>query len=124
MDKTQNRALVELQDVRMSFEGDASGTGGAVLDGLSLTVDPGTSLAIVGPSGCGKSTLLHLIGALRRPTSGTVRFDGEDLAAKTSEIKCSEIIKIIPNIPRVLEYDVLRLFFKKYLIIKVAHIFF
>ena len=36
---------------------------------------------IVGPSGCGKSTLLNIIGALDRPTSGRVLFDGRDLAA-------------------------------------------
>ena len=36
---------------------------------------------IVGPSGCGKSTLLNIIGALDRPTSGRVLFDGQDLAA-------------------------------------------
>jgi lipoprotein-releasing system ATP-binding protein len=38
-------------------------------------------LAIVGASGVGKSTLLHILGGLERPTSGSVRFDGQDLYA-------------------------------------------
>jgi ABC-type lipoprotein export system ATPase subunit len=44
-----------------------------------LRVDQGQSVAVVGPSGSGKSTLLNIIGALDRPTSGRVLFDGRDL---------------------------------------------
>ena len=50
------------------------------LDGLSLRVERGESVAVTGPSGCGKSTMLHLIAALDRPTSGTIRVRGADLA--------------------------------------------
>ncbi|PSQ97393.1 MAG: lipoprotein ABC transporter ATP-binding protein [Bacteroidetes bacterium SW_9_63_38] len=56
-----------------------------VLDGLRMTVEPGEIVAVVGESGTGKSTLLHLLGALDRPTSGTVRFEGEDLFTKSDE---------------------------------------
>ncbi len=49
------------------------------LDRATLAVPRGAFVAITGPSGCGKTTLLALLGALDRPTSGTVLFDGHDL---------------------------------------------
>lgn len=46
---------------------------------VSLTVEPGTVLALTGPSGSGKSTLLHLIGAIDQPDEGTIEVDGKEL---------------------------------------------
>jgi lipoprotein-releasing system ATP-binding protein len=50
----------------------------AVLRGIDLELARGDSLAVMGPSGSGKSTLLHILGTLERPSSGTVRLDGQD----------------------------------------------
>lgn len=56
-----------------------------VLSGIDLDIRTGEMVAVVGESGTGKSTLLHLLGALDRPTSGTVFFEGEDVFAKKDE---------------------------------------
>jgi len=51
------------------------------LSGIDLTIEHGEIVALVGPSGSGKTTLLQLLGALDRPTSGQIFFEGRDLNA-------------------------------------------
>lgn len=53
-----------------------------VLSGIDLELQTGTTTALIGASGAGKSTLLHLLGALDRPTSGTVSFRGDNIFNK------------------------------------------
>src|ERR1044071_4161541 len=55
------------------------------LDGVSINVSDGEFLALLGVSGSGKSTLLNLIAGLDRPTSGTLRIDGNDITAMSPE---------------------------------------
>ncbi|MGX1115551.1 NHLM bacteriocin system ABC transporter ATP-binding protein [Streptomyces ambofaciens] len=64
---------------RLSFR--YTDDGPLVLDDVSFQVRPGEFVAVVGPSGCGKSTLLRLLIGFDRPLSGSVLYDGQDLAA-------------------------------------------
>ncbi|MEU6393506.1 NHLP bacteriocin export ABC transporter permease/ATPase subunit [Streptomyces sp. NPDC046939] len=68
---------LEARDLSFRYTDD----GPLVLDGVSLAIRPGEFVAVVGESGCGKSTLLRLLIGFDAPTSGSVLYDGQDLAA-------------------------------------------
>ncbi|WP_435253377.1 ATP-binding cassette domain-containing protein [Streptomyces tendae] len=73
--------LLELDGLRKEFGGRRSNV---AVDGVSLDVHEGETLALVGESGCGKTTLTRLLLGLLEPTAGSVRFDGQDLATLTA----------------------------------------
>jgi len=58
------------------------------VDRVDLAVDKGEFISIWGPSGSGKSTLLNLMGAVDRPTTGTIRVDGHDLVRLSDNQSC------------------------------------
>ncbi|MYT21307.1 NHLP bacteriocin export ABC transporter permease/ATPase subunit, partial [Streptomyces sp. SID7760] len=68
---------VEMRNLSYRYADD----GPLVLDDVSFAVRPGEFVAIVGASGCGKSTLLRMLIGFDRPASGSVLYDGQDLAA-------------------------------------------
>jgi ABC-type lipoprotein export system ATPase subunit len=68
--------LLEVSDVHVDYGGVRA------LDGANLRVAAGEWVAVTGPSGSGKSTLLQLLGGLDRPTSGQIRFRGDDIASR------------------------------------------
>lgn len=69
--------MIEVQGVTKRF---STGEGLVeVLHGIDLTIAAGDRVAVVGASGAGKTTLMHILGGLDHPTSGTVRFEGEDI---------------------------------------------
>ncbi len=65
--------MIQIENLTKNF-GDLQ-----VLKGVNLTIGKGEVISIVGASGAGKTTLLQLIGALDKPTGGTIRFNGEEL---------------------------------------------
>lgn len=71
--------MIDIKDIKKSF-GSLQ-----VLRGVNLHIDKGEVISIVGPSGAGKTTLLQLIGALDRPTSGSILFNGRDLASMSDK---------------------------------------
>lgn len=78
--------LIKLDNIRKQYPGQNK----PVLDGISLEIPEGATVAIVGPSGCGKSTLLNLLGTLDYPTSGEVFLDNRP----TSKLSVEELNKI------------------------------
>ncbi len=70
---SQVRGAIDVRNLHFSYDGRP------VLHGVSLHVDPGTTLAIVGPTGSGKTTLINLLPRLYDPPAGTVFVDGVDV---------------------------------------------
>jgi len=66
---------VELRDVSLTYDGASV----PALDGVSLQIDAGTTVALVGGTGSGKTTLVQLLGRLYDPTTGSVLVDGADV---------------------------------------------
>jgi len=71
-------AIVETKNVCKTYG--MNGVSVEAVRGIDLAIQPSEFVAIVGPSGSGKSSLLYLLGAMDRPTSGEVLFEGRDLA--------------------------------------------
>lgn len=69
--------LVVLKDIRKTYR--HNGTAIPILDGLSVEIAAGDTIAIVGESGIGKSTFLHILGTLDPPDGGVFLFDGKDV---------------------------------------------
>ena len=77
----------------------------AALSRVSLSVAPGQVFSVIGPNGAGKSTLFNVIAGLHRPTTGRVRFDGQDITGLPPEelnrrglAKTFQITNVFPEI--------------------------
>jgi len=73
--------MIEVINLYKSFP--IAGKELVILKGVTVNIQKGELLAIVGASGVGKSTFLHLLGALDRPTSGKIFFEGNDLFTRS-----------------------------------------
>ena len=74
---SQTPVKIELRELVKTFR--HNGIQVEVLTGVDLDIRQGETLAVVGASGVGKSTLLHILGTLERPSTGKVRWDGQDI---------------------------------------------
>ena len=72
--------MIDVIDLRKSFGGVE------VLKGITTTIREGEKVAIVGPSGSGKSTFLRCLNCLEDPTSGSIIFEGVDIADMSVDI--------------------------------------
>ncbi|NDU79063.1 ATP-binding cassette domain-containing protein, partial [Actinomadura sp. DSM 109109] len=72
-------ALVQVRDLRKTY-----GNGETAVEavrGVSLDIARGEVILVMGPSGSGKTTFIQMLGGLLRPTSGSIRINGTDIAA-------------------------------------------
>ena len=70
--------MIQIEDLTKTYVmGEETVT---ALDGVSLSIARGESIAIIGPSGSGKSTLMNILGGLDRPSRGRYRFEGDEVA--------------------------------------------
>ena len=84
--------LLEMTHVTKTYQ--VGGQTVRALDSIDLTLNGGEFVSIVGPSGAGKSTLLHMLGALDRPDSGSIRFQGPNGLAEISDLNDKTSVRI------------------------------
>ncbi len=76
--------MIDIRDVIIEYGRGARAV--LAVDGISLRVEPGESLALIGPSGCGKTTLLFSVAGLVRPRNGGIEVGGENVTGPRREI--------------------------------------
>jgi peptide/nickel transport system ATP-binding protein len=81
----QDASLLRIEDLVVEFPVGRTGLKVNAVSGISLDVLPGETLGLVGESGCGKSTTGRAIMQLPRPTSGSIRFSGDELTALSGD---------------------------------------
>lgn len=74
--------VLQAYDLVRIIEGEVPAT---LVDGISLTINPGEFVSVTGPSGGGKSSLLYLLGLLDRPTRGHISINGQDTSPMDSD---------------------------------------
>ena len=79
--------LYSLRGLNKDFDGPAEKL--RILQGISLDIQEGETVAVVGASGSGKSTLLHILGTLASPSSGQILFRGREMTALNAEEKAA-----------------------------------
>ncbi|AAK79957.1 putative ABC transport system ATP-binding protein [Clostridium acetobutylicum] len=100
------KTAIEVTNLYKTFKNDKIET--TILKNIQVTINEGEFVSIMGPSGSGKSTLLYLIGGLDKPTSGSIKIKGKDIAVmsdnEASNMRCRNVgfvfqfYNLIPNL--------------------------
>lgn len=92
-------AVLEITDIRKTFGGLKA------VDGLSLTIKAGEVVGLLGPNGSGKTTLMNLISGALKPTEGSIRLKGQEIAGRRPDViaragvaRTFQLVRLLPSL--------------------------
>jgi branched-chain amino acid transport system ATP-binding protein len=92
-------AVLEITDIRKTFGGLKA------VDGLGLTIEAGEVVGLLGPNGSGKTTLMNLISGALKPTEGSVRLKGQEIAGRRPDViaragvaRTFQLVRLLPSL--------------------------
>ena len=93
-------AVLEIIDIRKTFGGLKA------VDGLGLTIEAGEVVGLLGPNGSGKTTLMNLISGALKPTEGSIRLKGQEIAGRRPDViaragvaRTFQLVRLLPSLP-------------------------
>ena len=93
-------AVLEITDIRKTFGGLKA------VDGLGLTIEAGEVVGLLGPNGSGKTTLMNLISGALKPTEGSIRLKGQEIAGRRPDViaragvaRTFQLVRLLPSLP-------------------------
>ncbi len=78
--------IIEIENLHKSFKLNGRKDELHVLNGITTGINKGERVSVIGPSGSGKSTFLRCINRMEEPTSGSIKFNGQDITSETCDI--------------------------------------
>ncbi len=92
-------AVLEITDIRKTFGGLKA------VDGLGLTVEAGEVVGLLGPNGSGKTTLMNLVSGALKPTEGSIRLKGQEIAGRRPDViaragvaRTFQLVRLLPSL--------------------------
>ncbi|MCZ7911829.1 ABC transporter ATP-binding protein [Agrobacterium leguminum] len=92
-------AVLEITDIRKTFGGLKA------VDGLGLTIEAGEVVGLLGPNGSGKTTLMNLISGALKPTDGSIRLEGQEIAGRRPDViaragvaRTFQLVRLLPSL--------------------------
>ncbi|AYM84665.1 MULTISPECIES: ABC transporter ATP-binding protein [Agrobacterium] len=92
-------AVLEITDIRKTFGGLKA------VDGLGLTIEAGEVVGLLGPNGSGKTTLMNLVSGALKPTEGSIRLKGQEIAGRRPDViaragvaRTFQLVRLLPSL--------------------------